>query len=262
MLGRLFAMPLHLRRVLVYALLGATSNYVFAVGGAVLPQWQSDIGRWVQSVVDTMRGHSTWTRGCWTGTKEKYRPIEFKEVCASWTTSEEVTNYYAFDVIRDIKRLTVAEQFAAIDAEIDRVRSCDLAAAFAHVRQGPNPWVFAVSRSKFGWPCRALYLDYWLTVSSDASEDPAHQRYSANIGPLFGLKNAEVPCMPILAGFTANSAFWGGALALTVFAMRRSRRAIRRWRNSASCAHCGYDMQGLSTMRCPECGDAAAVAHA
>lgn len=254
-------MSRHVRKVLVYLLLGAASNYVFAVGGALLPQWQSDIGRWVQSVVDRMRGHSTWIRHG-SGPKDVYRPIEFKEVSASWTTYQEVTNYYAFDVNRDIKRLTVAEQFAAIDAEIDRVGSCDLAAAFAHVRQGPNPWVFAVSRSKFGWPCRALYLDYWLTVSSDASEDPAHQRYSANIGPFFGLKNAEVPCMPILAGFTANSAFWGGTLALTVFAMRRSRRAIRRWRNPTACTECGYDMQGLSTAQCPECGDAAAVAHA
>lgn len=262
MSGRLFAMPLHLRKVLIYGLVGAASNYVFAVGGAVLPEWQDDVERWVQSLANWLRGSYT-VRGCSvSGMKPDRRSIVVIEKSTRWMTTQCFQNFYAFDAVRNLNRLSPSEQFIEIGAEIDRQGAHDLAATFAHVRQGPDQWVFAVSRSSFGWPCRSLYSDSWITVSPDAYECSEHQRYSANMGPLFGLRAADVPYKPMVGGFGANTIFWGSAFACVTFAARRSRQLIRTWRNPAACSNCGYDTRSLATNLCPECGAAFAVARA
>lgn len=53
-----------------------------------------------------------------------------------------------------------------------------------------------------------------------------------------------------------------GAWPLIALARFGIRRARRRWRQShGRCVHCGYNLTGLSSPQCPECGTAYAPEH-
>ena len=60
------------------------------------------------------------------------------------------------------------------------------------------------------------------------------------------------PCRPIWPGFAINTAFYAGVLWLLFaapFALRRWRRIKR-----GLCPKCAYDLRGIESSACPECG--------
>jgi len=49
------------------------------------------------------------------------------------------------------------------------------------------------------------------------------------------------------------------ALAVAVYVRGRKVRQRQEWIDTGHCAECGYDLQGLTTSACPECGRDAAL---
>lgn len=243
------------RKMLFYLVLGAGSNYVFAVGETVHPQWAAEAGRWVQSVIDEIRGSHSWGIRCCTSSDRPSPTIAITELATLWQTRLTIENFYALDCWRDEMRLAKAEQFNAISAEIGRAGCSDLAVAFADARDDAGDGLFCVFQVQFGWPCRSLSSYDWIAISRDSPNPLERSRHSLDIGPIFGLNDARVPIMPIAAGFGFNSIFWGTVGGAGVFATRRGMFAFRRWRRPLCCAHCGYCLAGLATARCPECGN-------
>jgi len=105
---------------------------------------------------------------------------------------------------------------------------------------------FCVS-AEAGWPRPAL-LGYSL-------RDSARNRH-IGIGVSrwdHGSRtNLNLPVVPLWPGFAVDAVFYGApvAVAWRLFAsLRRRPRVGRGW-----CASCGYDLRGIETHACPECG--------
>ena len=62
-----------------------------------------------------------------------------------------------------------------------------------------------------------------------------------------------LPLKPILGGFVANTLFYGVIAAIVATMTRR----LRHWylRRSSRCIACGYILSGITSSRCPECGN-------
>lgn len=122
-----------------------------------------------------------------------------------------------------------------------------------------------------GWPCPALWHEYTYARERDpASADPAAWRSypvaSAHLTPggarlgsselEFGVRARTVPraipLRPVWPGLIADTLFYAllfaGLHRLSAWGRRTRRR--RRGR----CAACGYDLFGLNSPTCPECG--------
>lgn len=69
-----------------------------------------------------------------------------------------------------------------------------------------------------------------------------------------------LPYLPIPRGLIVNTIFWAGAwwIALFGFTAFKRRRRLRRGR----CAHCAYDLRGITSSTCPECGHQSSVVMA
>ena len=62
----------------------------------------------------------------------------------------------------------------------------------------------------------------------------------------------HLPATPLWPGFPANTAIYGGA----VFVLLSAPALVRSWRRRrrGGCANCGYDVSGITSGVCPECG--------
>jgi len=121
--------------------------------------------------------------------------------------------------------------------------------------------------SKFGFPLHALgyrshsvaqrtspqaSLDsrvtftHMLTISQTAAR-AWHWPWGAPGGG-----NFRLPLLVLPVGFVADTLFWGAAI-LTMLLTPRFVRRYRR-RRDGLCLECGYNLTGLPSDRCPECG--------
>ncbi|MGP1346558.1 MAG: hypothetical protein ACTS3F_07820 [Phycisphaerales bacterium] len=68
----------------------------------------------------------------------------------------------------------------------------------------------------------------------------------------------RLPLTPIWPGLLANTAIYTAAIWAFCWALAAVRRRIHRWRhpNANPCKNCRYDLTGLDTDHCPECGQA------
>ena len=117
---------------------------------------------------------------------------------------------------------------------------------------GGNYEFVALFQFSAGWPFRALRGRHW---------DSAEQ--SVNQGVLFLPEWIDdrywqwrlvpfLPCYPILLGFVADAVVYAGLLWLLFRGPSFLKRHLRSKRGH--CAHCDYDLRGLKTTVCPECG--------
>ena len=111
---------------------------------------------------------------------------------------------------------------------------------------------FRVERVAAGFPMRSLQQDWW---SGEPLADDLFEPASGDDGLHLG--SHVLPLKPIWTGFAINTVFyavivWGGWLLFAApFVLRRTRR-IRR----GLCPKCAYDLRGIESKECPECGAA------
>lgn len=114
-----------------------------------------------------------------------------------------------------------------------------------------------------GWPWRCLTRH---TISDDRIPSSEFPCSLLDIGMPYLLIDHEyidpqpLPTRPYWPGLAANSilyaVMWSIPLLLTPWARQRWRR------NRMRCVKCNYDLRGLSSSLCPECGEPAASAGA
>ena len=118
-------------------------------------------------------------------------------------------------------------------------------------------WEFA----RAGWPLEAFHGWTWhLTEGPLGPKDRITSRtFAIANAPLLrhGASKTDqvsVPYYPLWPGFIANTLIYG-ALWWILFAGLISARAVRRARRGL-CPRCAYDLRGVSSGVCPECGQA------
>ncbi len=116
--------------------------------------------------------------------------------------------------------------------------------------------------TRMGWPLPCLRSAYAVTSPANGPGEVLWRsgaltfvRPTAYTGRFSALEaTAAIPLIPDWPRFGANVALYG----LSVWALARSWRAVRRWRRRrlGRCPACSYDLRA-SPERCPECGAAA-----
>lgn len=134
------------------------------------------------------------------------------------------------------------------------------------LRDSPRPWgTFAADKppdearigsdTAYGWPWPCLW--YRTTAEFQGPTTIGNERLHGGMF-LHGTLSARLrdfralPYWPIWAGLAADAAVWGTMwLALLTLP-----RVARRWhrRRRGRCAECGYDLCGVTSGVCPECG--------
>ncbi|MCC7390524.1 MAG: hypothetical protein IT431_17365 [Phycisphaerales bacterium] len=110
-----------------------------------------------------------------------------------------------------------------------------------------------------GWPSYALYCKLAPYYPFGSAQDCAFGAIaiSSHSDDLYAA--TLLPCIPYWPGLLANTLFYALLLATLHQLTAYARRARRRRRNR--CAACNYDLRGLTTPTCPECGRALSPAH-
>jgi hypothetical protein len=105
-----------------------------------------------------------------------------------------------------------------------------------------------------GWPLCALRCDVVLTSSGvePASSVAGGIRVQSGMNHAQRHELAVLPMTPIWPGFAIESLAFSAAWFLLLSAPRIVRGCVRRRGNC--CVACGYDLHGLLSDRCPECG--------
>jgi hypothetical protein len=118
-------------------------------------------------------------------------------------------------------------------------------------------WVFV----RAGWPFEAFRGWSWQLLDDlgGPNEHISHQAFAIVRVPLlrYGVSRTGhflVPYYPLWPGFIANSLIYA-ALCWLVIAGLVSARAARRARRGL-CTRCAYDLRGVTSGVCPECGQA------
>lgn len=109
----------------------------------------------------------------------------------------------------------------------------------------PSDRTYAGLQLAQGWPFRC-FLGVKATVATAAGDTVTGTRWLYEPG---GFTFATRPMVfPFLANTVLFGALWIGARSLATSLIRQS-----RWRRSR-CGACGYDINGLVSNLCPECG--------
>ncbi len=112
-----------------------------------------------------------------------------------------------------------------------------------------------------GWP--TLALTGRLNIRDLDGGDKAFERDGMLGVPeklrTYGLPG-YLPVHPLWPGFAINTLFYGGVIALILWAPAWLRRFYRF--RKGCCTACGYDLRGAAHARCPECGTRPAGAAA
>jgi hypothetical protein len=115
-----------------------------------------------------------------------------------------------------------------------------------------------------GWPCKALWYTLESGTTSSIRGGIALPLPKAP-APINGLPailrgggwwhwydQRALPFQPIWAGLLIDSLFWSMCL-FGVCKLASLALSVRR-RGAGRCISCGYDLRGISTGKCPECG--------
>ncbi len=109
-----------------------------------------------------------------------------------------------------------------------------------------------------GWPLRCMWYERTATtpVSNTTSEVLGGYELPDRItkGKVTQTIRRALPLRPAWTALVLNSAFFG-VVYCVLFAVLRLVRRYRR-RASGCCIFCAYDLAGIATDRCPECGEA------
>ncbi len=113
-------------------------------------------------------------------------------------------------------------------------------------------WVQSISA---GWPCKALRCDLECPIGAvRPSEVRCRWGWNAagGAGPSQALMAGRLfPLGPVPLGFLANTALYA---SLTGAVVNVGILARLRRRRHGHCGACGYDLSGLASGMCPECG--------
>ena len=117
--------------------------------------------------------------------------------------------------------------------------------------RGPSPQVL---QYRAGWP---LYCVRGVQAKFPARNIDRSRGWFAvrgSIGPFQILGQRHLPFLPVWPGLLASSIGYGSILWLMLAAPFELRRRWRRRRGL--CIECGYDLRGIDSQKCPECGAA------
>ena len=131
-----------------------------------------------------------------------------------------------------------------------------LSAFINPVRQTNKPtdrirWI-GVEMTETGWPFHGLRCDR-ITARPLDSQAPLVRTYLPTRWRGLQISYATaLPIQPIWPGFLLNTLFYAALIAAPrpAFLWLRSRRRLRR----GLCPRCAYDLRGLASAACPECG--------
>jgi len=68
-----------------------------------------------------------------------------------------------------------------------------------------------------------------------------------------GSRKRLLPLVPIIPGFLASTTVYGVLWLATLVGMRTMQRTFRT--RQGKCKQCGYQLRGIESSNCPECGD-------
>lgn len=149
--------------------------------------------------------------------------------------------------------------------ESDRVPLSDLSGSILAgplpLREG-SPVRMIVAVESIGWPLRALRCEIIGDVWTESAEvidnfrvgPPYQTKGGARLSPPSQALSSQrvVPLTTYWPGLLADTAFYALLFAGLHQLATWGRRARRRKRGN--CAACGYDLTGLNSATCPECG--------
>lgn len=133
------------------------------------------------------------------------------------------------------------------------------------LQAGPQQWVKKgpirnhdtsyYSEQAAGWPRLALWKRHLHGVARGIPIQRSHG--AMKIAKFQQTDDQSLPYLPIWPGLIFNTIFWGAAwfiiLAPTFCSLAALKRHRRRRRGL--CARCRYDLRGINSPNCPECGD-------
>ena len=128
-------------------------------------------------------------------------------------------------------------------------------------------WLLQID-DRAGWPFRALQCRTvlapisrnspfhmeklrWGIPLSDPAEIWTHRSSNSTVGTAIS-EWRLLPIRPIWPAFAGNVLIWSCALFAVVWFVRYPAR--RRRKRIGKCRKCGYDLRGIESLRCPECG--------
>lgn len=115
--------------------------------------------------------------------------------------------------------------------------------AYRRALRDPSIMSAFINGQAYGWPTRS-WAGYFINARPSGS-------VNAWLSAPGSSQSRVLPYIPVVPGIVVNSsmyaAAWFGVLILV-------RRLARHRRKPGFCGECGYDVRGLITPRCPECG--------
>jgi hypothetical protein len=121
------------------------------------------------------------------------------------------------------------------------------------VDSGSNAGTYNAILRTYGLPMRSLHCWGLLFVSQASTEQTERQSIVLPSPlPRAWNKNGFFPILPVWPGFVVNTAFYAGV----AWSLRWGLLAVRRrWlRHTGRCMQCGYNLSGVVSEVCPECG--------
>lgn len=147
--------------------------------------------------------------------------------------------------------LSMHDVFVTLDAAMDAEKAGTPATGrSAHVTAS-----MSLTTLSAGWPCRSLQC--WIEDDLTFNPGKARTRWGLPIrwGAPWDLAILDFPVLPLCpvpVGFVVNAVVYASAL----WCLALLPRALRRlFRPRTGCRVCGYDLAGLRTSICPECGN-------
>jgi len=151
----------------------------------------------------------------------------------------------------DTDARAVHKSIVAFAPYLQEPEEADLLAALRGVRLSRDELLVSLGVTRFGWPCHALSS----TSIASISDAGVTVRYPGTLTlPVrgSGMGPAMLPLVPLWSGFALNALFWGAVWTLPMFGIAALIARLRR--KAEHCAACKYDLRGLATAYCPECG--------
>jgi hypothetical protein len=116
----------------------------------------------------------------------------------------------------------------------------------------------STSRLDAGWPLRSLRAESWEPQDNPPAPPKAGFTFlSLREGVTLATQPGAmvwIPLKPIEFGFAVDAVFYAVILNAAIWLVPGSVRAMRRTRGR--CDGCGYDLAGVPSGMCPECGTA------